>query len=503
MSEIVELVIGPVAQYAFMRVGLAAAVVVGVTSAVLSCLLVVRGQALLGDAISHAVLLGVVLGYLVGGPLGILWGAMAVAVATGAAISYVARHAPIRSDAAMGILFTFTFALGLAIVSVARPRGIDLFHVLFGNVLGVTGADLALTAVTGGVVVAVVLVGFRAFHLWSFDPQLAKAMGMRTGVMEYVFVALLSAAIVASLQTVGIVLVVAMLVTPGATAALLTSRLSTMMAVAAVVGLISGVAGLYGSFYLDVASGPAIVIVASACFAAAFFLAPRRGVLAGHLARRGARDRAVTEDLLKALAGPDGAGGSRAVDAMAEEVRLAPSRLRARLRALARQGAVRLDTDAVALTERGREQALKLVRAHRLLERYLHEGEGVPLERLHGLADGLEHTTDEATLRDLDRLMGAPERDPHGHPIPTATGVLPAVEGATLTELAPGVEGLVVMVADDRDDLLARLVALGLVPDQRVRVVGTAPRGGVRVRVTDRDLDVAAELADRVLVRPD
>ncbi|MBA2319354.1 MAG: metal-dependent transcriptional regulator, partial [Euzebyales bacterium] len=157
----------------------------------------------------------------------------------------------------------------------------------------------------------------------------------------------------------------------------------------------------------------------------------------------------------------------------------------------------------VALTERGREQALKLVRAHRLLERYLHEGEGVPLERLHGLADGLEHTTDEATLRDLDRLMGAPERDPHGHPIPTATGVLPAVEGATLTELAPGVEGLVVMVADDRDDLLARLVALGLVPDQRVRVVGTAPRGGVRVRVTDRDLDVAAELADRVLVRPD
>lgn len=280
-----ELLIEPVVEYGFMRAGLLAATIVGVTSAVLSCLLVVRGQALLGEAISHAVLLGVVLGYLVGGELGILGGALGVAVLTGAAITYVTRHAPFRADTSMGVLFTVTFALGLAIISVVEPRGIDLFHILFGNVLGVTSSDLALTAASGGLVVVVVLAGFRAFELWSFDPRLAQAMGMRTRTMEYLFTALLSAAIVASLQTVGLILVVAMLVIPGATAAMMTSRLSTMMLVAAGVGLLSGVTGLYGSFHLDVASGPAIVLVAGACFAIAFLFAPR-GVLGAALSAR-------------------------------------------------------------------------------------------------------------------------------------------------------------------------------------------------------------------------
>ena len=285
MGGIGELLIDPVAQYGFMRAGLIAATIVGVTSSVLSCLLVVRGQALLGDAISHAVLLGVVLGYLVGGELGILGGAMLVAVLTGAAITYVTQHAPFRADTSMGVLFTVTFALGLALISVVQPRGIDLFHVLFGNVLGVGARDLVLTAVSGGMVLAVVLVGFRAFQLWSFDPQLAKAMGMRTRTMEYLFTALLSAAIVASLQTVGLILVVAMLVIPGATAAMVTSRLSSMMVVAAGVGLVSGATGLYGSFHLDVASGPAIVLVAGACFLVVFFLAPR-GVVGTALSAR-------------------------------------------------------------------------------------------------------------------------------------------------------------------------------------------------------------------------
>jgi ABC-type Mn2+/Zn2+ transport system permease subunit len=290
VSALAELLIEPVASYGFMRSGLVAATVVGVTCAVLSCLLVVRGQALLGDAISHAVLLGVVLGFLIGGEVGILAGAMVVAVLTGAAIAYVTQHAPFRADTSMGVLFTVTFALGLAIMSVVQPRGIDLFHVLFGNVLGVTTADLWLTGVSGGLVLLVVLVGFRAFQLWSFDPSLARAMGMRTRAMEYLFTALLSAAIVAALQTVGLILVVAMLVIPGAAAAMVASRLSTMMAVAAGVGLLSGVAGLYGSFHLDVASGPAIVLVAGACFGALFVFAPR-GIAGALLATRaGARD---------------------------------------------------------------------------------------------------------------------------------------------------------------------------------------------------------------------
>jgi ABC-type Mn2+/Zn2+ transport system permease subunit len=285
---LVEPLIEPLVRYPFMRTGLLASVVVGVVCAVLSCLLVVRGQALLGDAISHAVLLGVVVGYLVGGEMGVLVGALAVAVLTGAGIVFVTERAPFRADTAMGVLFTVTFAGGLAIISVVRPRGIDLFHVLFGNVLGVTAADLTLTAISGGLVLAVVLVGFRAFELWSFDPQLARAMGMPTRFMEHLFTALLAAAIVASLQTVGLVLVVAMLIVPGATAAMVTSRLGTMMATAAGVGLLSATAGLYGSYHLDIASGPAIVLAAGACFLAVFVAAPR-GLLAGLRPRPGRR----------------------------------------------------------------------------------------------------------------------------------------------------------------------------------------------------------------------
>jgi ABC-type Mn2+/Zn2+ transport system permease subunit len=276
----------PLISYEFMRTGLVAAVVVGVVSSVLSCLLVVRRQALLGDAISHAALLGVVLGYLVAEQAGVLWGAMVVGTVAGMAITFVERTTSTTTEVAMGIVFTFAFALGLAIISVARPRGIDIFHILFGNVLGVGQDQLVLTTVSGGIVVAGVVIGFRAFHIWSFDREVARALGVPVRAIDYVFTALLSAAIVASLEAVGLILVVAMLITPGATASLLADRLSSMMWVAAAVGVVASITGLYGSYYFDVASGPAIVIVTTFLFALTLVFAPRRGALARAVIRR-------------------------------------------------------------------------------------------------------------------------------------------------------------------------------------------------------------------------
>lgn len=273
MSEPLALLVEPLLSYGFMRYGLAAAAIVGMTCSLLSCLLVIRGQALLGDAISHAVLLGVVVGHLLGGELGIPLGALVAAVLAGSMVTYITRNAPFRSDTSMGIVFTVMFALGLAILSITRPAGIDLNHILFGNVLGVSAPGVLTTGIIGAVVVMVVLLRFRAFNIWSFDADLATSMGIRTGRMEYLFTGLLSAAIVAALQTVGIILVVAMLVIPGAAAAMVTSRLSTMMGVAVGVGTLSSVVGLYGSYYVGVASGPAIVLVAGGCFLALFLVA--------------------------------------------------------------------------------------------------------------------------------------------------------------------------------------------------------------------------------------
>lgn len=500
-----SLLLDPLVEYEFMRLALAAAAVVGVTSSVLSCLLVVRHQSLLGDAISHAVLLGVVVGFLVGGQVGILPGALAVAVLAGLAITYVERHSPVKLDAVMGIVFTATFALGLALISVAQPRGIDLFHILFGDVLGVSPGDLALTAASGGLVLAVVIVGFRAFQLWSFDATLARAIGLPVGAMQYVFTALLSATVVASLQAVGLILVVAMLITPGATALLLTRRLATMMLVAAAIGLSSGVGGLYASYYLDVTSGPAIVVLVSVAFVLAFLLAPGRGVLAQRVERRRTARRTLGEDLVKAAYVPSDLLARTPLASLARVLGQPPGRVRGRAQALAREGLVALDGDGdgggLRLTDAGAAEGLRLVRTHRLIEAYAHSVEQVPISELHEVAERREHEVSAAHVEDMARMLGEPASDPHGHPIPRERADLLAFAGRPLSDQPDDRPARVAMVGDDRDDLLGEMMRLGLLPRREVTVRGRAG-GHLRVLIGDTEVELPAEIADRVYVVP-
>lgn len=500
MRLLSEWFLEPLANYGFMRYGLAVAVIVGVTSGVLSCLLVVRRQALMGDAIAHAVLLGVALGWTAARHVGIFWGALAIGVLAGIAITAVERSSRVQRDAAMGVVFTAAFALGITIISVTRPRGVDLFHILLGNVLGVGPQDLALTAVAGGLVLVTVAVCFRELHAWSFDPVVARAAGMPTTALDYLFTALLSAAIVAALQSVGLVLVVAMLVTPGATALLLVERLVTMMLVAAGLGLVAAAGGLYGSFWLDVPSGPAMVLVASGLFMLALLLAPRRGVLVRAWRSRAARSRVDQEDLLAALfkINDEHARGAR-VDELAQRTGQREDVAAAGLRQLARQGLARSDGGGWGPTAEGRDEAVRLVRAHRLLETYLHDAEQVPLEELHAEADRLEHEITPDLLDDLDRSLGRPAVDPHGHPIPSATGVLARVGGTALDALAPGTAGTVTMMRDDREELVRRMVEFGLVPGAALRVEAVAP-AGVTATVADRRVTVPPEIAARIFV---
>ena len=506
--------IEPLTDYGFMRYGLAAAVIVGVATSLLSCLLVVRHQALMGDAISHAVLPGVVVGYLVAETTGVFIGALIVAMLSGVAITYVERNSEVELDAVMGIVFTATFALGLAILSVARPRGIDLNHILFGNVLGVATEDVVLTGVTGAVVVLVIAVGFRWFHLWSFDPVTAAAVGLPTGLIHYVFTLLLSAVIVASLQAVGLILVVAMLITPGATARLLTTRLSAMMRVSVSVGVLSAVAGLYGSFYVDVASGPAIVLSATLCFIVAFLFAPRGGVVAKRFQRRRRARQIVDEDVIKALFDESNADRRIPVAALVAVARrdLTWSHVRhgdeidgevnRSLERLVAGGLIDLDgSGAPGLTSEGRTEALRLVRAHRLIEQYSHEADGVPIDELHEVAEALEHRLDGAELDDYDLLLGSPDVDPHGHPIPSRTGELAIVSGAPLSQAPIGAVGTVTMIADDRSDLLHAMVGHGILPGSQLVVHRvTASEVELGIGRACAPFPVPRELADRVYV---
>jgi ABC-type Mn2+/Zn2+ transport system permease subunit len=268
-------------RYPFMLRGLLAAIMVGVVCATVGTYVVLRGMAFFGDALSHAILPGVAVGYLVSGGAraSLFWWGLATAVLTAIAIGAIGKGAQIKEDTAIGILFAGMFALGVALISSARSYAVDLAHLLFGDVLGVSANDLVLIGVLGGLVLLVVLAFYKEFLLLSFDPVLAITLRLPAELLNYLLFVLIALTVVVALQTVGVALMVAMLVTPAATAYLLTRRLGRMMALAALIGSLSGVVGLYISYYVSVASGAAIVLVCTALFVVTLLFAPQRGLV--------------------------------------------------------------------------------------------------------------------------------------------------------------------------------------------------------------------------------
>ena len=268
----------------FMQRALIASLIVGVVCSVLGCFVVLRAMAFLGDALAHAILPGVAIAYLLGANL--LAGALVAALVVAVGIGLFSRRGAVKEDTAIGILFAAALALGVVLISTVRSYAVDLTHILFGNVLGVSTGDLWLTGILAAAVLATVFLLYKEFLLSSFDPVLAHTLGRRPELLRFVMLILLALTVVVSLQTVGVGLVAAMLVTPAATAYLLTRRLSRMMALSAVVGAASSVAGLYFSYYLNVASGAAVVLTATVVFMVAFVAAPQRGLIARRLAAR-------------------------------------------------------------------------------------------------------------------------------------------------------------------------------------------------------------------------
>lgn len=265
----------PLAYEFFVR-ALAVTTVAAVVCAVLSCWLVLVGWALMGDAVSHAVLPGVVLAYVLGLPFAL--GALVLAVLAVALIGGLRDTSRLKEDTAIGVVFTTLFALGLVLVSVT-PSQTDLGHILFGNVLGVSRDDLVQVLVLAGHALAVLLAKRHDLTLVAFDPVHAFAVGLSPRRMRALLLALLAVLTVVALQAVGVILVVALLIVPGATAFLLTERFGRMLLLAPVVAGASAVVGVYASFWLDASPGGMVVLAMGAVFLAAYLLSPRHGVL--------------------------------------------------------------------------------------------------------------------------------------------------------------------------------------------------------------------------------
>ena len=284
-------------QYGFMQRSLIIAILVGSICAVVGSYLMVQRLALLGDAISHSVLPGLAIAFFLG--VNIFVGAFIAGILSAMAIAWIRTRSPIKEDAAMGIVFSAFFALGITLITVIqKDNKIDLNHFLFGNILGVTTSEVRDTAIIAAIVMLVVVLLYKELLFYTFDPAGAQAAGLPVNLLNFGLMVLIALTVVASMKSVGVILVLSLLITPGATAYLLVSRLHLVMILGAGIGVISSIAGMYLSYFYNVPSGPAIVLVTSGLFVLALLFSPSQGIFTQR--RSGSRQMPVWQEL-KAL----------------------------------------------------------------------------------------------------------------------------------------------------------------------------------------------------------
>ncbi|AGW13079.1 putative ABC-type Mn2+/Zn2+ transport system [Megalodesulfovibrio gigas DSM 1382 = ATCC 19364] len=455
MDALTQLLLTPWQEGFFVKAMLGGCLI-AMVSGVVGCLVVLRRMAFLGDALSHAMIAGVAGGYLFMKLLfgieahapAMLVGSLIAAVLTVMCIGFVSRVARVKEDTAIGVMYTGVFAGGVVLVSVFKHAiHIDLMHFIMGDVLAIATADLWAAAIAASLVTAVIILFFRAFQITSFDPIMAAAIGFPVVLIDYTLTVCVSLVVVSAVSMVGVILVVGLLITPAATAYLLSDRLERMMVLAALFGVSSVVLGLYVSVWLDTAGGGAVMLVCTLQFLLVLVFAPRYGMLARRLRLARMVPQQLAEDilieLLKAEDAPsapphltqDHLAAAIAAHPREQHVRAMP--VRTALRRMAGQGLLLLDDGPMRLTEAGRAEATRIRRAHRLWESWLdHLGE--PAEALHQKAQALEHVHAPEALDYLDDMLLHPDTDPHGEPIPRNPDRFTADARIPLSLLRPG-----------------------------------------------------------------
>ncbi|MEX0654488.1 MAG: metal ABC transporter permease [Phycisphaeraceae bacterium] len=411
------------------------------------CFLVLRRMSLMGDAISHAVLPGLAIAFLVTASRAswpMFVGAAAVGVLTAILSGWVERVGKVEAQAALGVVFTALFAVGLILIRFAADHvDIDADCVLYGEIelaplrtVSVLGFDIPQPALVNGgmLLINVLVIGllYKEMKISAFDPQLATTLGINATAMHYLLMGLVAATVVAAFESVGSILVIAMLIVPGAVGHLLSDRLSSMLGIAAVVAVLSAVLGHVGAITLpplagfdDTRTAGMMVVVAGGLFVLAMSFGPRYGLVSRAITQLGLGLRIAQEDLLATLYRLEEQGDDRSTPAAirADQLRatldLDPLRHRLLLRRLHRGQLVTRTDAGYALTDAGRSLARDLVRTHRLWETYLDQYTGTPADHLHLAAEQLEHATSPTMQQQLAERTGSPATDPQGKTIPS------------------------------------------------------------------------------------
>ncbi|MCG8337104.1 MAG: metal ABC transporter permease [Proteobacteria bacterium] len=416
-----ELFIAPLTETYFQK-ALIGGSIVAIVAGVVGCLVVLKRMAFLGDALSHAMIAGVAGGYLVMKMLfnleahapGMLLGSLLAAIATVALISFVSRISRIKEDTAIGIMYTGIFALGVVAVSIFRHYiHIDLMHFIMGDILGVADSDLWASAFVAAFVLTILILFYRHFQLSTFDPVMAASIGLPVLLLDYVLTTCVSLVVVSAVSMVGVILVVGLLITPAATAYLLSNRLERMMVLSAVFGVTSVIGGLYLCVWLDSAGGGAIMLFSTLQFLIVLTVAPKYGLLARWMRVRNLVPQQVIEDILTTILRHKEITPFSVLRRYVENGKW----LNKALKQMIHSGFINKSNQGYTLTEKGDKEAGKVLRAHRLWETYL-DAIGTPQEELHAAAHHLEHIREDGTVEYLDERLGKPERDPHGQSIP-------------------------------------------------------------------------------------
>ena len=483
--------------YSYAQRALLASTLVGITCGVLGCFIVLRNMSLIGDALSHAILPGVVAGFMIAGHnvFAFFVGSVVAGLIAAILITWLQRNARTKEDAAIGIVFSAMFALGIiGISAVTRQEGVhlDMKDFLFGNVLGIGDQDLWLTGLITFFTLVCVTAFYRFFFVTTFQSVIARTSGINANLMHYFLMLLLSFAIVASLQSVGVILVVAMLIIPASTAYLLTGRLKTMLFIAAAVGVISSVSGLILAIIFETTPGPAMTLVGAFQYALAVLFAPKKGLVIQYILKRRRRGEAALEDVLKqAVKQKELANVS--VDSLAEKLQLSLSQTQFRIRRLQQKGLMELKGDVFDLTLAGKRRAYELIRAHRLWETYLVQEMGLSADQIHPQAEAFEHRLPEKFLQEVEQQLGYPKFDPHGSPIPQRNR-----ETTVLSKLVLGQRALVV-TEQLNDAITTRLWKLGINPNS-VLELETHDANQTTILVQGQSVKLEADFAGKVLV---
>ncbi len=408
-------------QYEFIQRALIASITIGISCGLIGTYIMLRRMSLIGDALAHAVLPGVVVSFIVAGKseVALFFGAVISGILTVLLIGFVNRNSKIKEDTSIGIIFTGAFALGILLVSQLKQVHIDLSSYLFGDVLGVSSGDITLSLIIMVVIIACILLFYKQLLLTSFDPTMAMTIGISTTLVHYMLMTLLSMSIVAGLQSVGVILIIAMLITPPATAYLLSDNLKKILILSSLLGMVSAVVGLYLSYHFNFASGASIVLVAVSLFMLAFLFSPKEGVVTKLIKRRGASKLVLIEDVIKlSYKFAKDTNKTALVDKIANELGISNSKVESAIKTMLNKGLMTSDNGSYALTEDGVKYATRLVRTHRLWETYVTKENVMDVGDIHPEAEKVEHVLTEDFVDELDEELGFPEKDPHGSDIP-------------------------------------------------------------------------------------